>query len=203
MVNKKFILLSFFLITIFCSNIFAQEVNQNLSSDKNAIKFTFLSWFTGSTKISYERAFPNIKQSGELCVGLICAGYDKYQNSPLGFTLRYGHKFFLGEYSTSKPFDGFFLRPEIIYSHFSYDSKKQNSNSEKERSLAQMTAILGTFGYQKTFGNFIIDGWVGVGPAFGKPADTGYHHGFQLWNWFDSYNENIALSFSIRLGWCF
>lgn len=115
----------------------------------------------------------------------------------MGFTLRYGHKFFLGEYSTSKPLDGFFVRPEIIYSHFSYDSKNQNSNLEKERRLAQMSAILGTFG------NFIIDGWVGAGMALGNPADTGYHHGFQLWNWFGTYNENIALSFSIRLGRCF
>ena len=33
---------------------------------KNAIKITFLSWASGSTKISYERAFPRVKQSGEL-----------------------------------------------------------------------------------------------------------------------------------------
>lgn len=174
MLNKKIFLHLFLLL--FCTSSFAQEINQNLSSDKNAIKFTFLQWFSGSTKISYERAFPEIKQSGEICPGLICAGYDKYHNSPLGFTLRYGH--FLGEYSTSKPLDGFFVRPEMIYSHFSYDSKNQNSNLEKERRLAQMSAILGTFGYQKTFGNFIIDGWVGAGMALGNPADTGYHHGF-------------------------
>ena len=28
----------------------------------NSVKITFLSWFSGSTKISYERAFPNIAQ---------------------------------------------------------------------------------------------------------------------------------------------
>ena len=27
------------------------------SAQNNAVKFTFLSWFSGSTKISYERAF--------------------------------------------------------------------------------------------------------------------------------------------------
>ena len=202
MQNKKLFLVSIFIV-LFYSISFAQETKLNSTIDKNALKFTFLSWFSGSTKFSYERAFPEVKQSGEICAGLICAGYDKYNNSPLGFTLRYGHKFFIGEYSYSKPLDGFFLRPEIIYSHFSYDSKTLNSNLLRERNLAQMTALLGTFGYQKTFGNFIIDGWVGAGLAFGNPADTGYHHGFQLWNWFNSYNENIALSFSIRLGWCF
>ena len=202
MQNKKLFLVSIFIV-LFYSISFAQETKLNSTIDKNALKFTFLSWFSGSTKFSYERAFPEVKQSGEICAGLICAGYDKYNNSPLGFTLRYGHKFFVGKYDVQKAFDGFFLRPEIIYSHFSYDSKTLNANLEKERNLAQMTALLGTFGYQKTFGNFIIDGWVGAGLAFGNPADTGYHHGFQLWNWFNSYNENVALSFSIRLGWCF
>ena len=46
----------------------------------NSIKITFLSWSTGSTKISYERALPKLNQSTELCGSLICAGYDKYKN---------------------------------------------------------------------------------------------------------------------------
>ena len=62
----------------------------------NALKITFLSWSTGSTKISYEKALPERKQSAEICSSLICAGYDKYQNDPFGFTLRYSHKFFVG-----------------------------------------------------------------------------------------------------------
>ena len=41
----------------------------------NSIKLTFLSWISGSTKLSYERAFPAWKQSGELCASLIKAGY--------------------------------------------------------------------------------------------------------------------------------
>lgn len=42
---------------------------------KNGVKITFLSWSTGSTKISYERAFPALKQSAEICSSLISAGY--------------------------------------------------------------------------------------------------------------------------------
>ena len=42
-----------------------------------------------------------------------------------------------------------------------------------------------------------------VATGFGTPADTGYHHGFQVWDWFGTRNDHIALSFSIRLGWCF
>ena len=84
----------------------------------NAVKLTFLSWASGSTKISYERAFPRWEQSGELCASLICAGYDKYKNDPLGFTLRYGHKFFVAGYDAQKPLQGFYVRPEAIYSHY-------------------------------------------------------------------------------------
>ena len=70
---------------------------------KNAVKLTFLSWTSGSTKISYERAFTDIKQSAELCGSVIGAGYDKYHNDPLGFTVRYGHKFFVAGYKPEKP----------------------------------------------------------------------------------------------------
>ena len=162
---------------------------------KNAVKLTFLSWTSGSTKISYERAFTNIKQSGELCGSVIGAGYDKYHNDPLGFTVRYGHKFFVAGYNPEKPLMGFYLRPEAIYSHYKY-----THTATRLRTPAIMGAMLGTFGYQYSIGRFIADAWVGAGYAFGTPAETGYHHGFQLWNWFNTRNDNIALSFSIRLG---
>ena len=71
----------------------AKAQQKSAEQYKNAIKITFLSWTSGSTKISYERAFPQCKQSGEICASVIGAGYDKYKNDPLGFTLRYGHKF--------------------------------------------------------------------------------------------------------------
>ena len=54
---------------------------------RNAVKITFLSWATGSTKLSYERALPH-RQSAELCASIIGAGYDKYGNNPRGYTLR-------------------------------------------------------------------------------------------------------------------
>lgn len=163
----------------------------------NSVKITFLSWLSGSTKISYERAFPMIQQSGELCGSLICAGYDKYKNNPLGFTVRYGHKFFLAD-NKKQSLRGFYLRPELMYSYYWYDSKINRS-----RILASMGAALATIGYQYLYKRFLVDVWVGSGYAFGKEADTGYHHGFELWHWFGSYNANIAMSFSVRLGVCF
>jgi len=183
--NKLFFMLT---LMFFASTCFASE--------KNAIKFTFLSWFTGSTKVSYERAFPNLKQSGEFCVGLISAGYDSFGNNPFGLTVRYGHKFFVGEYSTEKPLEGFFLRPEFIYTNFSY-------NDIASREISNVVALLGTFGYQAVIKNFIMDFWAGAGYDFGKLCKTGYHHGFRTFEAFNQKNDNIALSFSIRFGWTF
>lgn len=162
----------------------------------NSVKITFLSWLSGSTKVSYERAFPNVRQSGEICSSLICAGYDKYDNDPLGFTVRYGHKFFLPD-KDNMSLKGFYLRPEVMYSHYFYN------HSTGGRTLANMGALLGTVGYQYVYKRFLADFWVGGGYALGNPAETHYHHGFELWHWFDMVNTNLAMSFSIRLGICF
>ena len=163
----------------------------------NSVKITFLSWISGSTKISYERAYPMVRQSGEICGSLICAGYDRYHNDPLGFTVRYGHKFFLPD-RDGLSLKGFYLRPEIMYSHYNYDRRLDGA-----RTLASMGVLLGTVGYQFLYKRFLADFWVGGGYAFGKAAETGYHHGFELWHWFGAYNPKMAMSFSIRLGICF
>jgi hypothetical protein len=164
---------------------------------RNSFKITFLSWISGSTKLSYERSFPNIRQSGEWCASVIGAGHDKYQNNPKGYTMRYGHKFFLNE-SQKQSLMGFYLRPEVVYSHYSYNGKIDGT-----RTLANSTAFLGTIGYQYVYKRFLADFWVGGGYASGTPADTYYHHGFELWHFFNTENTKVAMSFSIRLGICF
>ncbi len=162
----------------------------------DAIKITILSWMTGSTKVSYEHAFDN-HQTAEVCASLIGAGFDKFQNNPRGYTLRYAHKFFLAGNDESN-LNGFYVRPEFIYSNYTY-----NSAITTLRTPAQMGALLATTGYQISYKRLLVDAWVGGGYAMGVPAETGYHHGFALWNLFGSRNDNIALSFSIRLGYCF
>ena len=162
---------------------------------KNAMKVTFLSWVSGSTKLSYERAFSQRKQSGEICASMIGAGYDKYHNKPLGFTVRYGHKFFMAGYNEAKPLMGFYLRPEVMYSHYDH-----THSATSLRVPVRMGAILGTLGYQYCIKRFIADAWVGGGYCFGKTAETGYYHGFQTFDWLGKHSDNIALSFSIRLG---
>ena len=163
---------------------------------QNAVKVTFLSWITGSTKLSYERAFKG-HQAGEICASLIGAGFDKFQNNPRGYTLRYGHKFFIAG-NEEGGLKGFYVRPEAIFSRYTYDSTLMPG-----RTLAQMGTLLATAGYQTHFGRFLVDAWAGAGYAFGTPAETGYHHGFALWNVFGTRSDRVALSFSVRLGVCF
>ena len=180
------------------------QTEQKQEDYLNSVKITFLSWSTGSTKISYERALPKLNQSTELCGSLICAGYDKYKNEPLGFTVRYGHKFFLGERKLS--LKGFYLRPELIYSNYHYNCTNTGLYSCKgsnAREQSAMFALLGTTGYQYVYKRFLADLWIGAGYACGNPSDTGYQHGFQLWNFWGSRHDNIALSFSVRVGFCF
>lgn len=182
-------------VIMIVAGTFATSSVKAESPYKNAVKITFLSWISGSTKISYERALPKCAQSSEICASVIGAGHDKYENKPLGFTLRYGHKFFVAGYKADRPLMGFYLRPEAIYSHYDYTHSATGA-----RTPARMGAILATVGYQLCIKRFIADFWAGGGYSFGKPAETGYYHGFQTWQWFGRHNDNIAMSFSIRLG---
>ena len=195
--TMKRLILAFILFLILSSSVFAGQGAKPSADYLNSVKLTFLSWLSGSTKISYERAFPLWNQSGELCGSLISAGYDKYNNDPMGFTMRYGHKFFIFD-NDEVSLKGFYLRPEVMYSHYYYTRKADGA-----RTLANMGALLGTVGYQYVYKRFLADFWVGGGYAIGTPAETNYHHGFELWHWFNKVNTNIAMSFSIRLGVCF
>lgn len=195
----KKLLTLFFSLILLMSLALPCESRTHTHSEKdylNSIKITFLSWISGSTKLSYERAFPALRQSGEMCASLISAGYDKYHNDPLGFTLRYGHKFFMPD-NDDKSLMGLYLRPELMYSRYFYDGSSGN------RTLANMTALLGTVGYQYVHNHFLADLWVGAGYAAGVPAETKYHHGFELWHWLGRENDHLALSFSLRIGFCF
>lgn len=185
--KKLTLLIALLLIGRVC---FAQE---------RAIKSTFLSWGTGSSKICYEWASPARPASSEAAIAIICAGADKYNNNPVGLSLRYAKKFFIEGNSEAHPLRGIYLRPEAVWTNYKYDSKKIPGT----RKIADMLALLGTAGVQHEFGHFIIDGWFGGGYAFGEPSETGYMHGFQLWKWLGRTNDHIAMSFSIRLGYCF
>lgn len=178
---------------VFAGFIHAHTFAEEVFVRRHAAKATFLSWFSGSCKVSYERAVFG-RQTMELTAGYIGVGQDKYKNNPLGYTVRYAHKFILWG-NNAQPLKGLYLRPELVYSKFGYDEKKN-----RLRSSSEMKSLLFTFGYQHIVHRFVIDGYFGSGYAWGKEADTYYQHGFALWNYFGSRRKNMAMSFGIKLG---
>ena len=160
---------------------------------RQAVKATFLSWYTGSCKVSYERAvFSN--QTMEITAGYIGVGHDKFKNHPEGFTARYAHKFIL--YGNDiQPLNGFYLRPEVVYSHFRYDTKEV-----RERVLSRMGSVVFTVGYQYAVHRFIVDLFLGSGYASGNEADTRYQHGFALWDYSGRYYKHIDVTLGVKLG---
>ena len=182
----------FILLCFIFANVSAKEI----SVKRNSVKTTFLSWFTGSCKLSYERAVHS-NQIMEFTAGYIGFGIDGHDNNPKGYTVRYAHKFMLFG-NEIQPLNGLYLRPELIYSRFNYDQK-----SSRERKTSDMKSMIFSFGYQYVIRQFVIDAFCGGGYAWGKECDTHYQHGFVLWDYFDTYNKNIALTFGIKLGVCF
>ncbi len=189
----KHIMRKFLLIFVFFCLIIVPVSGENRSVRRNAVKATFLSWFSGSCKVSYERAVFK-RQTMELTAGYIGVGHDKYENNPTGFTVRYAHKMMLSG-TNIQPLNGFYLRPELVYSNFRYDMK-----NSRERTASDMKGMLFTFGYQYAVHRFVMDGYFGSGYAWGREADTHYQHGFSLWEYFGSYRKNIAMTFGVKLG---
>ena len=180
-------------ILLLCSYACVNMIASDLSVRRQAVKTTILSWYTGSSKVSYERAIFN-NQTMEITAGYIGAGHDNFQNHPKGYTTRYAHKFLL--YGNEvQPLNGFYLRPELIFTHFYYDSK-----IDRERMLSKMGSAVFTVGYQYAIHRLIADFFIGGGYAFGHEADTNYQHGFALWDYWERNNKNIAVTFGIKLG---
>ena len=186
-------MIKFCYILISSSFAFVCISASDLPVRRQAVKTTILSWYTGSCKVSYERAvFSN--QTMEITAGYIGVGHDNFKNHPKGYTARYAHKYIL--YGDDiQPLNGFYLRPELIFTHFRYDTK-----DVFERELSKMGSVVFTVGYQYAIRRFVVDFFAGGGYAFGHEADTGYQHGFALWDFAGGYNKNIAMTFGIKVG---
>jgi hypothetical protein len=186
---KKLIPIFLLFGIIICSfiKICAQERVYN-----NAVKITFLSFITGSTKVTYERAtFP--RQSFEITAGVIGWGYDKFKVKPKGGLLRLSYKFIL--YSKSpEPLNGFYVKPELAYSHFKHDFITEKENY---RTLSSWVTLMGCTGYQWTRKWLVLDGFVGVGMGLGTKTQLQYHHGF-----IDRL-KCVTLTFGLKVGGAF
>lgn len=188
--TRKYFILLFGCFAFSCS--FASD----LPVRRQALKTTVPSWYTGSCKVSYERAVFS-SQTMEFTVGYIGVGHDNFKNHPRGYTARYAHKFIL--YGNDiQPLNGLYLRPELIFTNFHYDTK-----IDFERMLSRMGSAVFTVGYQYAMHRFVADFFFGGGYAFGKEADTFYQHGFALWNYLGRFNKHIDMTFGIKVGFSF
>lgn len=168
----------------------------NTKKLRQNIKTTFLSWYTGSEKITFERAIGE-HFSSEFTAGIIGIINDSFNNEPNGYTFRYAQKYI---FSNNKTFalNGPYAKAELVYSDFKY-----NNQIKLERERSQMGALFGMAGYQWAKHALTFDFCVGAGGAVGNPTDVLYQHGFILWNMFNHYYRHLALTFEMKIGCSF
>lgn len=141
---------------------------------KNNLKVTVLSLFSGSTKLTYERSItPN--RSIEITGGVIGWGGDRLNNNnSKGGLCRFTYKFIFHSLGLKNhSLQGFYLKPELAFSSFSYDSKES-----QERLYNNRLAVMGCLGYQIVFQRFVFDIFGGLGAGIGDENDYNYYHGF-------------------------
>ena len=145
---------------------------------KNDLKVTMLSLFSGSTKLTYERLITRA-QSVEITGGVIGWGGDLLNhNHSKGGLCRLAYKFIFHfrHYRYSEPehlLNGFYLKPEVAFSSFSYDSK-----DGMERLHNNRLAVMGCVGYQVVYKRFVFDIFGGLGAGIGDENEYNYYHGF-------------------------
>ena len=152
---------------------------------KNDLKVTMLSLFSGSTKLTYERLITQ-KQSVEITGGIIGWGGDWLNhNRSKGGLCRLAYKFifnrshsphihyFIKPYKPELLLNGFYLKPEVAFSSFSYDSK-----DGMERLHNNRLAVMGCVGYQVVYKRFVFDIFGGLGAGIGDENEYNYYHGF-------------------------
>jgi len=180
-----------FFLSLFLSTTFHTVAQELLHH--NIIKVTFLSFITGSTKITYERA-TRPHQSVEITGGIIGWGYDKFSVNPKGGLVRVAYKFILYSKSPS-PLNGFYIKPEVAFSHFHYNVI--DDDFSHNRVLSSWLTLMACPGYQWVKKWFVFDGFAGIGLGMGTNTKFQYHHGF-----IDRF-KCLTLTFGMKVGVAF
>lgn len=161
---------------------------------KNEIKVALLSLASGTSKITYERLV-NDYQSIELTAGVIGWGFDKLKDSdPQGTAWRMAYKFiFPDKWNANNQMCGFYIKPELCYSKYSYTHETQG------RRDVDRVALMGVLGYDWVRNWFVFDVYGGLGLASGNSNLSNYHHGFIGW----SHDSPTAFTAGFRIGVAF
>lgn len=160
----------------------AQDVATGIGR-RNDFKITLLSLGSGSTRITYERAFSN-RNSGEVTLGIVGLGWDwMNHSSPHGLLTKVAYKWILApQLSSSSWLAGFYVKPEFVWARFMYGSNRRDEFGfpEKCPKLTLQMALLAECGYQLVLDWFVFDVYCGLGPSFGTGNSNNYYHSFML-----------------------
>lgn len=185
---KKIIIVFIFMFSCLGANSQVDSIYRDVSLlKKNIIKIKPSSYFFGYSQITYERSL-SPRRSVELNLGLIGLGHDFYNRDPMGFSIRTGYKFYLGDRKIKRSFmKGFYLMPEIAFCMYDKNVRyisdgfwdwsglikssdpiiiSEYGQLEYYRPRKYYMAAIGTVGYQWNINRFVIEYNLGLGLGY-------------------------------------
>jgi hypothetical protein len=173
----------------FSHSLYGEKTYEN--QKRQAIKVNFLAPLTGNTTISYERLI-RPSRSWEVSLGIIGLGDDINDEDPRGVFAKFGMKFikspdfYLKGMKYAHVLKGTYVKPEIAFSTYSYDSWNYydysssyfSSDTDRQSNWAMAFNII--VGKQYVFNDiFLLDMYFGLGYGFSENNDNeSYHYGF-------------------------
>lgn len=163
---------------------------------RNDIKATLLSLGSGSTRITYERAF-SPRNSAEITLGIIGWGWDWMNKTASdGLLVKAAHKWNLRPARKADSWlCGLYVKPEFVAALFDYASSDGSAPAQR----TEHYALLAEGGYQLVARWFVFDIYTGLGPAFGTGNDNNYFHSFMCC----PAGSHLAFTAGFRIGVAF
>jgi len=153
---------------------------------KNVIKLDFISPLTGNTTFAYERSLKP-GRSMEMTLGIIGLGIDPDDINQAGFFMKFGYKFikspdfYFNRMRYSHILKGGYVRPEISFGYYSYDTPSDMYGQPSERRPVFTGAIHLIIGKQWIFDNvFLVDFFGGIGYGFSDDDNREYQFGYVI-----------------------
>lgn len=170
-------------LMLFPASVKAQSSDETLGL-RNDFKVTLLSLGSGSTRLTYERAFSRTN-SGEITLGIVGLGWDWMNHSdPRGVLGKVAFKWRLvPQHSSHNWLAGLYVKPELVWAQFMYGSNRRDVYGYPSKCPEQtlQVALLAECGYQLVFNWFVFDVYCGLGPSFGTGNSNNYYHSFMLY----------------------
>ena len=181
---SKLVALIFLMLVQLCFVQAQSDASLCAKVRKNDLKFTILSIGSGSSRLTYERAFGS-NMSAELTLGMIGWGYDFLHHlDSKGFLIKAAYKWnLIPMKSANSPLAGFYVKPEFVFADFDYSPKNTTADSHLvplENNHTRQYALMAECGYQLLLKWFVFDVYTGLGPAFGTGNNYNYFHSFML-----------------------